>query len=383
MKNLILNWIITLVIIFNFSTAEEPNLKCQLTMTLDEAVAHIPVRTLPAFWITDSKEMKNKLLCIQAGTVRDLTKSAGGRQIYVITYGEQEVQPRSANFNSAIGAHEPSVFCDKEARKKPVILFVGPVHGHETEGVIGLMNFIHVMETGKDLRGRPWEKLQNAGAQCRLVIIPCSNPDGLDRFIPKSLQGMKFEDLRFWGQGTWADGTLCGWPRVKRQHPMKNYGFLGGYFNDNGVNLMHDEFFDPMSTEVKTILDLARNEIPDLTVSLHSHEEAPELLCPAYVPVEVKHRIKALSINYNKKLEACGLKFRNFKLSEEQGDIPPSYNLISAIYHVSGSDVFTFESPHGLADKNFTLFTFDELLDVQLILYQEMLNSALMMKNMK
>ena len=62
---------------------------------------------------------------------------------------------------------------------------------------------------------------------------------------------MTGDDLRFWGQGTWKDGTLCDWPACKRQHPMagENIGFLGCYFNDAGINPMHDEFFAPMSPE--------------------------------------------------------------------------------------------------------------------------------------
>ena len=35
-----------------------------------------------------------------------------------------------------------------------MILFVGPVHGQETEALTGLCNLIHIMEPGKDLRER-------------------------------------------------------------------------------------------------------------------------------------------------------------------------------------------------------------------------------------
>jgi hypothetical protein len=52
-------------------------------------------------------------------------------------------------------------------------------------------------------------------------------------------------------------------------------GILGAYFNDDGVNLMHDDFFLPMARETDAILRLARGEAPDVAVSLHSHESPP------------------------------------------------------------------------------------------------------------
>ncbi|RLC27372.1 MAG: hypothetical protein DRH37_10845 [Deltaproteobacteria bacterium] len=348
-------------------------------LTFEEAVARIPQRTLPGFWVTDAKKIKKQLSGVSKGSVRKLGKSGGGRPMYVVTYGEKEPCHRLANFNSAVGAKEPSVYCDKQARKKPVVFFLGPVHGQEVEGLVGLMNFIQVMETGKDLRGHDWRKLKQAGEKCRLVIVPCGNPDGVARFKPKSLQGMAWEDLRFWGQGTWADNTFCGWPRSKRQHPMKgdNCGFLGCYFNDDGINVMHDEFFAPMGPESKAILDLARDEAPDLAVSLHSYPPPPGLLCVAYVPLEVKQATQTLASQYYEKLAAQGLADNGFHLVEEKGLIPPPFNLSSALYHVSGAEVFTFESPHGLSGEKYTPFSLDDLLDIQLILYQEMLTFEL------
>lgn len=353
--------------------------EAEVTMTYEDAVSRIPERTLPEFWITDFGEIEEHLSGLEKGKVCELTRSGGGRPIYVVTYGEPEPQGRLANFGSAVGAREPSVYCDKQARKKPVILFVGPVHGQETEGVVGLMNFLHVMEAGKDLRGHDWSELRRLGEQCRLVIIPCGNPDGLARFEPKSLQGMTLSDLRFWGQGTWADDTFCGWPRSKRQHPMKgdNCGFLGGYFNDDGINPMHDEFFNPMGPESKAVLDLARTEAPDLAVSLHSYDIPPGFLCPMYVPVEVKQKAQELSVRYSENLKAYGLPSKDFSFKEEKGAVPPSFNLVSALYHVSGANAVVFESPHGLVGKGLVPFSFDDLLDIQLLLYQAMLESSL------
>ena len=43
-----------------------------------------------------------------------------------------------------------------------------------------------------------------------LLIIPCINPDGRSHIPFDSFVGKSFNDLRYYNQGTWADGTLCG-----------------------------------------------------------------------------------------------------------------------------------------------------------------------------
>ncbi|MHC4682674.1 MAG: hypothetical protein ACYTEK_28865 [Planctomycetota bacterium] len=173
----------------------------------------------------------------------------------------------------------------------------GPVHGAEVEGLTGLVNLINIMETGHDLAGRSQPELHALGRQCRLLIIPAGNPDGTARFEPRALFGMELDDLRFWGQGTWSDETFCGWPESKRCHPMTGHdvGFLGCYFNDEGVNPMHDEFFAPMGPEAPAILKVAQQEGPDLAVSLHSHQAPPALSRPAYLTEEIQQEVRSLA----------------------------------------------------------------------------------------
>ena len=217
-------------------------------MALAEAKARIPQRELPAFWVGDVERVSALVARLQRGQVSTLAATPGRRPMVLVAFGERERVQHLANFNSAIGAREPAAYMDKAARRKPVILFVGPVHGHETEGLTGLCNLISVMETGRDLAGREQADLRALGVRCRLLIIPAGNPDGIARFEPKALQGMGVDDVRYWGQGTYTDDTFCGWPGCKRQHPMlgDNVRFLGCYFNDAGVNPMHDEFFAPL-----------------------------------------------------------------------------------------------------------------------------------------
>jgi len=293
---------------------------------------------------------------------------------------------------------------DKEARYKPVILFVGPVHGHEVEGLTGLANLISIMDTGYDLRERQQTELRKLGRRCRLLIIPAGNPDGTARLEPRALQGMGLDDVRFWGQGTWSDDTFCGWPESKRQHPMigENVRFLGCYFNDAGINPMHDEFFEPMGPEAPAILNIAREEGVDLAVSLHSHSSGPALLRPAYVTMEKQEDIRLLAGEYYTILKERGLAPRKagtlpyskvFDAKSEGGRPsnagfsskpavggPSPFNLTSAMYHVSGASSFTFECPHGLSSARACKVGFEEILDIQLALYEAMMRHELAKK---
>ena len=105
-----------------------------------------------------------------------------------------------------------------------------------------------IAETGKDYRGKDWSSLQNKLKQCRTIIIPCGNPDGRRRCPYDSFLGLPTKIMTKYGQGTHKDGTSWGWPQAKSVHPMKgDVGILGAYFNDDGINMMHDDFFAPMA----------------------------------------------------------------------------------------------------------------------------------------
>ncbi len=343
-------------------------------MTHAEAKARIPERPLPDFWVGDLKGLALHVDGLKRGIASMLCVTPGGRPIHLVSYGQKENVAHLANYNSAIGGREPSAYMDKAARKKPVVFFVGPVHGHEVEALTGLVNLIQIMETGKDLRGKDQTSLRQLGDRCRLMIVPAGNPDGTARFEPRALEGMTGDDLRFWGQGTWKDDTLCGWPQVKRQHPMtgENVGFLGCYFDDAGINPMHDEFFTPMGPEAPAILKIAREEGPDLVVSLHSHESEPALLRPAYVPAEVQQDIRLLAEECYALLDKRNLPHDSpFEVRAEGGRNPDSFNLTSALYHICGAGSFTFECPHGLRDG--CQVTLEQILDIQLALYEAML----------
>lgn len=153
---------------------------------------------------------------------------------------------------------------------------------------------------------------------------------------------------------------------------------MGCYFDDRGVNPMHDEFFAPMSTEAPAILAVARKEAPDLAVSFHSHAQPPDVLRPAYVPLEVQREVRTLAERYYARLDEFGLPHtRPFEPRAEEGPNPASLNLTSAIYHTSGATAFTFESPRGVTDEKACHVDFEQILDIHLHLFEAMMRHAL------
>jgi hypothetical protein len=144
---------------------------------------------------------------------------------------------------------------------------------------------------------------------------------------------------------------------------------LGCYFNDAGINPMHDEFFSPMGPEAPAILKVAKEEGPDLAVSLHSHGSKPALLRPAYVTMEKQEDIRQLAAAYYAILQERGLP-HGALFDPKAG----------AIYHVSGASSFTFECPHGLSTDRACKVEFEEILDIQLVLYEAMMKHTLAKK---
>jgi hypothetical protein len=342
-----------------------------------------PPRDLPGFWTAGLEDVEREIRSVVRGSVETIAVSPGGRPIRSVTYGEAGDLRSQANYGSAVGAGNPAYYARKDATTKPVILLLGPVYGQEIEGVVGLVNLVHVAETGKDHRGRAWPELARRLAGVRVVIVPCPNPDGRARCPYDSFVGLPTRTMTKYGQGTKRDGSLWDWPGAKALHPMKgDVGILGAYFNDDGVNLMHDDFFLPMARETEVILRLARREAPDVAVSLHSHEHPPVVLQASYVPVFMKERIRDLSARLKARFDRQGLPYGSVVAPQADDPRPgpsSSFNLTSALHHVSGAMAFTFECSHGSVseDSPTPLVTHDQILDIQLTLYEEMLGFAL------
>jgi len=326
------------------------------------------------FWKTRPEQVRDMLHSLQKGRVHTLCTSAGGHEIPYVTYGEKPDYRGTANYNSACGARNPVYYANREG-KSPTLMLIGATHGQEVEGVMGIMNLLSLLETGRDLRGMEVPSLTEAweACVCRLVIVPIYNMDGRVRCEPDSMLEEPPESLRYHGQGTWKDGSLCGWPECKTIHPLKEAaGFLGAYYNDDGVNLMHDDQFCPMAEETKALLRLARDEAPECVIGLHGGSNSTNMLLqPDYVPGYIHRGVYQLALAVEELQKKNGLK--SYVVPEKQtleAFPPPSFNLTSALHHVCGAISSTYESNEGLLDKN--QFTAEEILLHHYCLFEAM-----------
>ena len=341
---------------------------------------------IPDFFVSTLPDLEKQVAGVSLGEVEIIARSPGGLPLYAVSYGGKEDPHTRANYNSAVAAGDPGYYADRAKRTRPVALFLGPVHGQEVEGIVGLLNLIQVAETGRDLRGRPWAGLKEKIEKCRVIIVPCGNPDGRRRCPYDSFLGLPVEVMTKYGQGTRKDGSPWGWPMAKSVHPMKgDVGILGAYFNDEGINVMHDDFFRPMAAETGAILEMARSEAPDMTVSLHSHHQDSRILPADYEPWYIKRRIEELTRKLNRRYAEKGLpSIPDEWISApeiEDEDFPPtaSFNLVSALHHVSGTMAFTFECCHGTVSEEEPepRVSYGDILDIQLQLYDVMLEDLL------
>ena len=117
-----------------------------------------------------------------------------------------------------------------------------------------------------------------------------------------------------------------------------------------------------------------------MAVSLHSHESPPVVLQASYVPIFMKKRIEDLSRQLRRRYAREGLPYGSVlapRIEDEEPGPTSSFNLTSALHHVSGAMAFTFECSHGSTGERGTAVTHEQILDVQLVLYDEMLRYVL------
>jgi len=327
----------------------------------------------PDFWKTKLSDVQNAYeSASRASEKRILTRSAGGRPVYMLAYGPKK-EPGKANYSSALGAGDRTAFHNPANKQKTVIL-IGTEHGQETEGTAALVNLIALLETGRDLEGNANQALTDAVDGIRLVIVPIANPDGRERVVPDSMIGLKGEELRYWGQGTWKDKSLCGWPDCKKVHPILGHtDFLGGYYNDNGINMMHDNFFNPMAEETKAILTLCAEEAADIIIHLHGGSNSDGvLLQPQYVTTEVNRAVHALGSACVERGKQEDLLFKVLPLpSAPGGSKPPSFNLVSAAHHTCGAVSVCYESNECIIDQPGSHLDHRQITRMHMILFEE------------
>ncbi len=314
----------------------------------------------PDFWITRLDEIDEAAKSAKIAKVSELLPSAGGRKIYLFEYGTDNVKMGKANLSSALGAHDYTYYADKTADDYvPTLFLVGCVHGGEFEGTAAIMNLIKLMETGTDYAGNKNDKLVETCKKLHLLLIPMANPDGRSHIPFDNFVGHSEYDLRYYNQGTWRDGSLCGWPDCKKAHPIKDHvDYLGGYYNDDGINMMHDFFFGDMSNETKNLLDICSNRAPDISVLLHGGtNSATHLTRLGYG----SGKTNAMMYDIARKMHTNYAK-EGFPAADGRGILgnaadnaenPISFNLNSAMHHCSGTPSITYECNQGITDNGY------------------------------
>jgi hypothetical protein len=230
---------------------------------------------IPDYWLSTFDEVTNFLLKkVHKGKVEVIGTTAGGRPIRAVFYGKPRQGMGTTTFSGSLGFGDLQAYRGPDNDKK-VYMGMAAVHGGEFEGIVGMINLISVLETGKDLRGKEWPEITEEFSKLdRVILIPIVNVDGRVR-IPLRMElywGTNFTVSEYLNTGGKPDGTITGWPQIKEFIPMDMSGpnFPGGYPNDAGVNIQHDDFFGKKQPETQALFDLAGREKPDLILNMHT-----------------------------------------------------------------------------------------------------------------
>ncbi|MDI9498327.1 MAG: M14 family zinc carboxypeptidase [Bacillota bacterium] len=316
-------------------------------------------RRPPADWVTQLSDIAAVFAAARRGRAGCCGRSAGGHPLWCIHYGERRLPTHRATYNSAVASGDPGNYY-RRAGKRPHVLIFAAIHGLELEGTAAVMDLIRLLETGEVQGFDPADAEAIAGlaSDVSMTLIPIANPDGRMRHVEiDALLGFDLEKARYRMQGAWADGSIAGWPEVKAVHPVApaRVKHLGAYFNDGGINPMHDSFPVLLSPENQALFKLVDAERPDFILSLHGGTNVTNhLVPPAFVPPYVMRHNAAVSRRLAEWSRGAGLPLiDSFADMPADGAVQPgeldSFNLMSALHHYCGAVVLVYECNQGLA----------------------------------
>lgn len=329
----------------------------------------------PDFWKSSWQHVEEAAARAGTGVCREIGQSAGGRSIPVFQYGPAEPVKPSTTISSAMASDSPKCFYDPTQRARPSVVLIGMIHGGETEGMALALSLIDLMETGRDSMGKERPGLREKMDRVRLTLLPCLNPDGRIKSAVDHLNGAELEELFLIQQGVFRDGTLFRGRKIKEVQPVPEgmLTFRGGYYNDQGVNLQHDDFFGPtLAPENQAVARLFREEIPDAFLTLHAHGALPAFLTPdAHISPGMQR----------KQVEAAGFilsKFheRNIEFLPPDRIVTPPWSFFfqTWLHHMTGATPLLFEFCHGLKMRPSPL---EEILETGMVLMEAWLDYLL------
>ena len=230
---------------------------------------------IPPFWRSSVAEVTEFLATrVKRGSVETIGSTAGGRPMRAVFYGRPREGKGTTTFSGSLGFGDVRAYLGPDHARKVYLGFAG-VHGGEFEGMVGMVNLISVLETGADLRGKAWPGITKAASTLdRIILIPITNVDGRTR-IPLRMIAHRGTDEtmhEYFNTGGRLDGHIIGWPQCKEFIPLdfSRTQFPGGYPNDAGVNIQHDDFFGARQPETRALFDLVARERPDLSLNMHT-----------------------------------------------------------------------------------------------------------------
>ncbi len=310
-----------------------------------------------------------------------------GYPVWALFYGDFSEDVPQTNWSAGSGSTTYRNYYGHRKDGKQTFLFVAGIHGAEPETVCGAMNFIQLLETGKDFRGRANAELLDLASKYRIIVVPCVNMDGR-AISPDHLRGIDWVNFRRASQGYWKDGSLIGWRGSKAFFPLPldKVGYPGGYPNSEGYNIMHDACPGDLRTqEAKALLRLAARWRVDAVLNGHSYELAPSVIRPSTIDRPDKVT-RAMEVRYrcNSALHAAGLYPRVPQANEAINN--PSINLNNLLALASGALALTLECSvsydrpegHPKSKRQATRkYEFSELVDVTFIVLKAYLQEGL------
>jgi hypothetical protein len=337
---------------------------------------------IPPFWQGSFDEVSRFLETkVGKGQVRTLGRSAGGRAVRAVLYGEPRKGKGTTTFSGSIGFGDVRAYTGPDHGKKVYMAMCG-VHGGEFEGMVGAVNLVSVIETGADLRGKPWPGITDiAKALDRIIVIPIANPDGRARVPLRMIKHRGTDETahEYFNTGGKPDGTIIGWPQCKQHIPLdfSTTQFPGGYPNDAGVNIQHDDFMGARQPETQALLDLAATERPDLIMNMHTGAQYMHPLRP-FVEPALTPAFEELYRRVMTGLTEAGLA-RTEDVAKEANPAQErmsAFNLDTALNLHCGALSVVVESPAhdcSVAERMGKPFrhTPDLLLDAQLVCHQQ------------
>lgn len=336
----------------------------------------------PEFWVSKPERAAPLIDSLKQAAVHTIGRSAGGREIIAIEYGEKEpLETTTDCLSSALASSLvppdptdifPPAFFGAKRRRKPVLAIQGGIHGGELTGTVAALNLCRIIETGEDLRGRPWPRLQELAAQTRIAVIPWLNIDGVTRFPLVTEVGAPGDLTQRCQQGVALDGTKYKYPKVKNIFPIPpdRTAFMGAYYNDAGVNLQYDFCMPRRQPETVAWMEYYLQERPDAALICHCNAGSMMGSPEAYLPEGHQHELSRLGGAVRQRLLREGHEIGRLSWAGLVAMGKHIINQINAVYHVCGAMPILCEFPSG---NDLRYMDHHELLDIGLITLEEIL----------